>query len=1485
MVKKRTINRRRRYLFAALFLLALCFIFFAARSKIEKIATAQVERLTRKGLGFPIRVSALTLRGFRSVVLHDLQVEDRGGKIAATAKRVFLRLDPMQLLRGHLVIEEVLVKQPTLTLRAPSSAHTMEELSSQEAVRLLGLLEEKMTHIPLSLAKLRIDQLKITEEAALPAPRVHHIAHVQLRQVVLGSEGVSCQFTGNYQAEDKPLSPISVRGSLRFHKGTLQLTQLSVRSPSSYLEASATLTVSKERDRIGWRAWLEGEGKIQGQMAAEDMGYLHPQTQGDAGWAGPLSGHLAFAKRGPQVCLWTKALHYAERNTMQETYWRGSYPFSSRDDFYLDAGSVTLHTADVPRRLINLLPKGIKEVSKKTGKVQFQGTLAHSEGSLRLVAKLTAAPLLTGGRVTGCMEDFPTTACAYTGTASWKKTSVEHVMPPTRSFLGVKTLTGGGSFAGRGFPKIAALHFTTHLSQFVHEKGRYEDLSIQGDYTPGHLQWEVDSKDPTLSFHSEGTYEEENVLHSHTVFRALDVQKLRLSSAPAWAKGSLTTTLFGDIFSRPIGDVKTQLTLHGPVGKIETPSLRLFFLPSPQQGVYTCTLHSRDTELTMQYHDIKKALTALSQDVGVLLRPQPLFRTPHNEKPSHFYDLQVRGNFSPFRELLAFYGKKMTITHSGDHYTLHASNDGTDHASLTLRMQADDLQISGQKWTGNTLYLHTTREGRSASCATFQASSQHVSLPQWPAWAHAKGVSLEQNWEGQAGKFSLQIADAPFRGHVKGTLFSRDGEVGMHLLPTTVYWMDEPWRLREGSNIVWKKNETGGLIWQIDPILVHSSVGQVRLEGSSQGEESALTVHVDRLPMVLENFLPTPTEHAVRYVLNGIIECRETRGVWTANSTLHAPILSFERSGKERNLGALRLSSSWQETAEHLSWDAKITREKEGDCVTGSGWFYPFSPRRTLRLDLDIKQAPLDWAGVLVDSFTERMRGQFSGQVAMELDRTGLQTMTGNLSVTEGLAVVNLFGINTFSVSSHINIREKSLYFQPLVLTDVFNQRITMHGSAQLVRSQVLLALQADLESACLMDATRSEKKDFSGKAYASGSLAIRGALTKPHVTGALRGLPGTALQIPLPHYQSLNGQTDTWVRFREPSQPTNTVRTPEREGRGAAYPFTIDVQLSAEEEVYAEVIFDDSGDERLRGFFLGDFRLVVDESGKISAYGHTSLTRGHYQFQPHPALSKQLSAVSGGTVTWDGDPLKGEVQMSFTSTQDASVASLVGRLEDAQPETAENYMTHVTMNVNGKIPTPNISFDIAIEEYPVSPQALFPTKKERSMQAISLIFFRRFAAIDGSVSWETGSMEQNVSELLSSRISRWLAIIDEDLSFRVSARDITASNPNLQLGFAHKFLDKRLSIAHHFAPFEVGDERPQRRLPRFVGDWEIEYLITRNGAWRVRSYLNSSPQRVLFPDRGLDAGVSFRYVKQTDGLLGLKKQKKEGKADHPDGK
>ncbi len=476
------------------------------------------------------------------------------------------------------------------------------------------------------------------------------------------------------------------------------------------------------------------------------------------------------------------------------------------------------------------------------------------------------------------------------------------------------------------------------------------------------------------------------------------------------------------------------------------------------------------------------------------------------------------------------------------------------------------------------------------------------------------------------------------------------------------------------------------------------------------------------------------------------------------------------------------------------------------------------------------------------------------------------------------------------------------------------------------------LAIRVTTESAQFLNTTAQSNPGFYGVAYGKGLITFMGPINSPIISATATTGPGTYCKLPINSSYETNRYS--FYKFVVKGKENASASQP---GSFRLNGVTFNLNLEVTPDARMDIILDPVTGDVLTGYGNGNLTIKIPKNSNLDLRGDYTIERGSYLFTLQGVITKHFDIDAGGTISFNGDINKARLNLSAIYKVRSSVSDLIDDLLNSSTSTATQGSSNqlalaaqrqseidLILNLTDMLERPTISFEIkpidvdpAIKTYVDQKLALLRTNEtELNKQVFGLLVMNRFIPTNSSTSnaitnsnYISGTAANTVSEFISSQFSNYLSNLLEfanvrNLDVNVGLRQYdqstlttggvpTAANidarTQVQLALTQRLLNNRLSI-NAGGNLDFGSNNttvdPSGNAPKSViptGDFQIEYALTPDGAWRAKAfnrtnydYLNERN------DNRTGIGISYRQEFDKPSDLFRKKKKPTDKKDTP---
>jgi len=433
--------------------------------------------------------------------------------------------------------------------------------------------------------------------------------------------------------------------------------------------------------------------------------------------------------------------------------------------------------------------------------------------------------------------------------------------------------------------------------------------------------------------------------------------------------------------------------------------------------------------------------------------------------------------------------------------------------------------------------------------------------------------------------------------------------------------------------------------------------------------------------------------------------------------------------------------------------------------------------------------------------------------------------------------------------------------------------------------------LKADFDNLKVLNTLAKNNDYFYGTAIGSGNLSITGSFSNLVISTRAKTEKGTKFYIPLSDSKSGAKQED-FISFSNFTSEDETT-TVAIEDKINLKNVTVNLDIEVTPDAYAEIIFDLTAGDIIRGKGKGNLSLGVDTKGEFTVLGEYEFTEGAYNFTMYNIVNKEFKINPKSKITFSGDPYLATMEIDADYKVNTSLAPIIDTVYQDLPELKRIYPTKVLLDLNGPLLSPDIDFDIIIEDYPRSNvnidtevraflNKIKNDEQEMNRQVFSLLVFRKFSPPN---SFSTGgTLGSSVSEFVSNQLSYWISQVDENLTIDLDLGELDADAlKTFQLRVSYAFMDGKLIITRDGG---FTDQNQEATLSSITGDWTVEYLLSQDGKLRIKIFKRTNYDQLSAStgnnDELITGGFSLLYTTSFDHIKDLFNKNKSKKSSSP---
>ncbi len=474
-------------------------------------------------------------------------------------------------------------------------------------------------------------------------------------------------------------------------------------------------------------------------------------------------------------------------------------------------------------------------------------------------------------------------------------------------------------------------------------------------------------------------------------------------------------------------------------------------------------------------------------------------------------------------------------------------------------------------------------------------------------------------------------------------------------------------------------------------------------------------------------------------IVNGKLDILQKNGAYLPNSTVIVENLKVNNFP----LGDFNAQIVGNEDLSKYNVDVSIIDEVKST-FTAIGDIDVRRNKSKIDVDLEFNRFNLSPLNPLLSGVLSKIRGVATGKANI-IGNLLKPDIVGELNINNGGFTIPYLNVDyKLNDNAKVGLDNQSFLFSDVLLTDSkYKSLARLSGKLSHVNlSAWRLDLGLSTDRFLVLDTKETEESLYYGTGFVGGTASIYGPTEELMIRVIGETKRGTVFKIPLSDTESFGD--NSFIHFITPEQKQAREKGEAfvlEDVQGLELDFDLDVTQDAE----LEIIINKETGHALKGRGVGGLLVEINTNGKFDMWGDFSVFEGVYNFAYGGLVQKQFTVQPGGTVAWEGDPLKAQINMLATYKTQTNPSPLL--------DNPINRSIPVELNItlNGDLERPQPSFDFAFPTVNSTIrselQYRLETESERSDQALY------FLATGGSFQ-NRGSGELNVSGTIAERLN-----------------------------------------------------------------------------------------------------------------------------------
>ena len=584
-------------------------------------------------------------------------------------------------------------------------------------------------------------------------------------------------------------------------------------------------------------------------------------------------------------------------------------------------------------------------------------------------------------------------------------------------------------------------------------------------------------------------------------------------------------------------------------------------------------------------------------------------------------------------------------------------------------------------------------------------------------------------------------------------------------------------------------------------------------------------------------------------------------------------------------LGDCVATSRWNNDEKEIEIGAKITQNGEQTVEAAGGiWL----GRDSLSFDIAARKVPVDFVQPFMAVFSSHVGGFATGDVKLfgtfhDID------MTGKI-FADSVAVKLDYTNTTYHGSDSVYLNPGKIEIPHFRLYDKFGNSAMLTGELthRYFHDPSFTFRLSDAENFLCYDTSQELNPDWFGTLYGSGSAYLNGTPGITDISADMTVSGNSVFTFVLNDTQyARDYQFLTFSDKRAEEAKKNQEMTANdikemlkqrlRNDEGSLSKFGIDIRATVTPQVLFTLVMDPAAGDKITARGSGALQVKYDsDDDEMLMYGKYELDEGNYNFSLQDIILRDFKIKEGSSISFNGNPLAADLDISATYRVNTNLSDLDKSFSTDRDLNRTNVPVDAVLSVDGNMTSPNITFDIELptltQDVERKVKSIISTDDMMNRQIIYLLALNRFYTPEYmGVSGNGGELAAVASSTISSQLSNILAQLTDKFSVSPSFRSDKGdfSDIEVDVALSSKLLNNRLLINGNF-----GYRDRSNSSTTFVGDFDVEYLLSKNGNLRLKAYNHFNDQNYYLREALTTQGIGVVYRKDFDDMFKFLKKK-----------
>ncbi|MBQ2980225.1 MAG: translocation/assembly module TamB domain-containing protein [Bacteroidaceae bacterium] len=541
------------------------------------------------------------------------------------------------------------------------------------------------------------------------------------------------------------------------------------------------------------------------------------------------------------------------------------------------------------------------------------------------------------------------------------------------------------------------------------------------------------------------------------------------------------------------------------------------------------------------------------------------------------------------------------------------------------------------------------------------------------------------------------------------------------------------------------------------------------------------------------------------------------------------------------------------------------------------GYIYP--TQDSISIAFDVERIPLKFIRPFINTILIDAEGEASGHIVLEgnFERIYIYGDAFAHSFSFGVPFIN----TRYHLSDSIHFTPDKIFFDNITVYDEYDNTAKGRG---VIKHKYFTQTQYDIEiydanNMLVFDVPRTNAIPYYGTIFGSGNVSVKGNdyntninvdMTSNRNSNFTFALTNTTNAVDYPFLTFSNKrEQDTIIVDTHISEIDSFVMhnnmLMEKKKQLPTIQNVLNLSLNANITPDAEItlLMNEMTGDKLEGYGDGILRLEFNTAdNEILMFGSIDIDKGNYDFSIEDIITRDFKIQEGSSVSFHGNPLDATLDINAIYNLQANLADLDESFTSDSELTRTIVPVNTILLINGPLTTPDINFDIELPTLSADMESrmrsIISTDEMMTRQIIYLLALNRFYTSENNSNQSTyNELGAMAASTLSSSIGALMGQISENWNIAPKVRSDRGDFSDLEvdLFLSSQLLNNRLIFNGNF-----GYRDSRYSSTNFIGDFDIEYLLTENGNLRLKGYNHFNDRNYTMRTALTTQGIGLVY-------------------------